>query len=272
MNGDELMYIKVVPCLCERMTNWNVVGIFTAVDMSENRTGNAPPVLGPEIYSPWRASRLGCITESLEENLLLELVGDPKGLDVLDVGCGDGDLAFSLAESGACVVGVDPSEGMIDKAREMAELRNSTATFQCDEGESLSFDEARFDLVLAKTILCFVDDAPMVFSEMARVLRPNGRLVIGELGRWSFWALQRYIRGRFGSRLWRRGNSWTSAQLRTMAEDAGFTVTEIRGSVFYPRWAFAARVMSRFDEPLGRMTTFGAAFIAMAATKDGFAS
>lgn len=248
------------------------VGYLSVVDMIEKTTGDASPVLGPEIYSPWRASELGRVTEMLEERLLLALVGDPQGLDVLDVGCGDGDSAFALTELGARVVGVDASESMISEARRLAKSQNSTAIFQCGKGENLPFASAQFDLVLAKTILCFVDDAPRVFAEIARVLRPNGRLVIGELGKWSFWALQRYIRGQFGSSLWRRGNFWTAGQLRALVEGAGLSVTEIRGSVFYPRWIPAARIMSRFDEPLGRFTTFGAAFIAVSATKNNIAS
>jgi 2-polyprenyl-3-methyl-5-hydroxy-6-metoxy-1,4-benzoquinol methylase len=59
--------------------------------MVENLSHAAPPILGPDIYSEWRASELGLITEALEARLLLELAGDVAGLDVLDVGCGDGE-------------------------------------------------------------------------------------------------------------------------------------------------------------------------------------
>ncbi len=237
--------------------------------MTNKRSTDIPPVLGPEVYSPWRASKLGQITDELEESLLLELIGNPEGLTILDVGCGEGRLANLLAERGAQVIGVDPSESMIAAARHNATARGTAATFQCGKAENLPFDAAQFDLVVANTILCFVDDASQVFSEIARVLRPDGRLVIGELGRWSFWALQRYIRGRFGSSLWRRGNSWTASQLRTLAGNAGLTATTIRGSVFYPRWGLAAQLLTRLDRPLGKFTNFGAAYIAMLARKPG---
>lgn len=46
-----------------------------------------------ETYTRWRNSRLGRITDALEEHLALELLGPVDHLDVLDVGCGDGALA-----------------------------------------------------------------------------------------------------------------------------------------------------------------------------------
>ncbi|WP_137128515.1 hypothetical protein [Roseomonas sp. HF4] len=59
---------------------------------------------------------------------------------------------------------------------------------------------------------------------MARVLRPGGRLVIGELGRWSLWAARDRIRGWLGSRLWRRSAFHSAADLRRAAEGAGLLV------------------------------------------------
>jgi hypothetical protein len=49
----------------------------------------AVPDLSPEAYTRWRASEIGAITERLESQLILELVGDVGGRRVLDVGCGD---------------------------------------------------------------------------------------------------------------------------------------------------------------------------------------
>ena len=72
--------------------------------------------LGPDVYSGWRSSAVGKMTERLERQLILELIGDVSGRRVLDIGCGDGDLAADLWQRGAKVVGIDVSDVMIAAA------------------------------------------------------------------------------------------------------------------------------------------------------------
>ena len=168
---------------------------------------------------------------------------------------------------GATVVGIDASAEMIDAAKDRSKLQNADIGFQVAMAEHLPFPAEQFDVVTAITILCFVDDATPVFREIARVLRPGGRLVIGELGKWSTWAAGRRIRAWLGSRLWRRGRFRTASELRGLAEEAGLMVKTVRGAVYYPRWGVAARVLSSLDPVLGRLTTIGAGFVALSAVK-----
>jgi hypothetical protein len=97
-------------------------------------------------------------------------------------------------------------------------------------------------------------------------LKPGGRFVIGELGKWSTWAATRRVRSWLGSRLWRLGQFRTAGELRTLAERAGLRVRGVRGAIFYPRCRIAARLMAAADSSLG-CTTIGAAFIALSAVK-----
>jgi ubiquinone biosynthesis O-methyltransferase len=225
------------------------------------------PELEPDDYTRWRASEIGAITERLERRLILELVGDVRGLSVLDVGCGDGDLAVELSTRGANVVGIDASGSMIDAARQRADRAQADVDFKVATAQQLPFPPERFDAVVAVTILCFVDDAAAVIQEIARVLRPGGRLVIGELGKWNSWAAARRIRGWLGSPLWRKGRFRTGRELRALANNAGLEPGPVHGAIYYPRWVRAARLFELSEHRLGRLTTLGAAFLALRATK-----
>lgn len=228
--------------------------------------GNLPG-LDSESYARWRASDVGAITERLERRLILDLVGEVRGRGVLDVGCGDGDLAVELSKRGARVVGIDASGSVIEAAERKATASRVGVDFRVAMAERLPFPDEHFDIVVAVTVLCFVDDAAPVFREMARVLRPGGHLVIGELGKWSFWAAARRARAWVGSTLWRRGKFRTARELRALAKQAGLAAETVRGAVYYPRWGLAARLLAPWDQSLGRVTTLGAAFLALRATK-----
>lgn len=230
------------------------------------------PNLGPEDYACWRNSEIGAITEALERQLMLELIGEVSGKSVLDVGCGDGDLALELSKRGAQVTGIDAAEAMIKAARRRAMDQGEKVAFEVAAVQELPFQAEQFDIVVAMTILCFVEDAAPVFKEIARVLRPDGKLVIGELGKWSTWAATRRMRGWLGSPLWRKGRFRTPRGLATLARSAGLVPAPARGAIYYPRLGLAARLMSKFDTRLGRITTFGAAFVALSTTKAGGSS
>jgi SAM-dependent methyltransferase len=223
--------------------------------------------LGPELYAGWRESDLGAITEALEDRLLYELLGEVAGRRVLDIGCGEGALAVDLQRRGALVTAVDPSWTMIAAARERARGADCPVGLVQARGEQLPFATAGFDIVLAKTVLCFVGDGQPFVSEMARALKPGGRFVIGELNKWSSWAAQRRLRAWSGSRLWQRGRFRTPGELVRLAKHAGLQVETVKGAVYYPRLQAAARLMARYDACFAHWTTVGAAFIAMAAVK-----
>ena len=117
------------------------------------------------------------------------------------------------------------------------------------------------------TVLAFVADANNTIREMARALRPGGRLVIGDLSKWSLWAVRRRIRGWSGAKLWRQARFRTATKLAEMIKQAGLIVGSIQGSIFFSPWTTLARVMATFDPRLGEVTTLGAAFVAIQATK-----
>src|SRR3990172_10502513 len=93
---------------------------------SDSFMGTAQPTEGlTESYTRWRSSRLGQITDALEQQLLFELLGSVSGKTLLDVGCGDSALASELARRGAIVTGLDADPAMIPAARRRSETEGT---------------------------------------------------------------------------------------------------------------------------------------------------
>lgn len=97
------------------------------------------------------------------------------GHDAVEIGVGTGRFAASLGVG----VGVDPSRRMLRRAGERGvETLRGVA-------EALPFGPATFDTALFVTTMCFVDDVGRALREARRVLRPDGRLVVGYLDKES---------------------------------------------------------------------------------------
>ncbi|MBL8923459.1 MAG: class I SAM-dependent methyltransferase [Myxococcaceae bacterium] len=225
------------------------------------------PVVAASTYARWRQTTLGEITERVEERVVFDLAGSLRARSVLDVGTGDGTYAIEAARRGAKVTGIDVDPAMLAAARSRSESSGVSVALREARAEELPFDDGAFDVVLAVTVLCFVSDARGAVREMARVLAPGGRLVLGELGRFSVWAAERRVRGWLGASTWKRARFWSQRELAELARDAGLHVVETRGSIFYPPLDVAARLGASLEPLLTRLRAPGAAFLSLAAGK-----
>jgi SAM-dependent methyltransferase len=102
----------------------------------------------------------------------------PRPLHVLDVGCGVGLTDGRLLPHVESLEGVDPSPGMIERAR----AANPGAGYRVYDGRRLPFDDASFDVSFAICVLHHVDPAdrrPLV-AELGRVTRPDGLVAVFE--------------------------------------------------------------------------------------------
>ena len=112
---------------------------------------------------------------------------DPQpGQRVLDVATGTGLVAEALVRRGHCrVVGLDQSEAMLDGARRRLAADPGLAaqvTLVQGQAERMPFEDGEFDALTFTYLLRYVDDRPGTMRELARVVKPGGRIGMVEFG------------------------------------------------------------------------------------------
>jgi demethylmenaquinone methyltransferase/2-methoxy-6-polyprenyl-1,4-benzoquinol methylase len=116
---------------------------------------------------------------------LVDAINPLPGQRVLDVATGTGLVAFAMARRGCDVIALDQSEDMLAVARrhlhERPELQRRVSFVQ-GEAESLPFGDGEFDALTFTYLLRYVDDRAATMRELARVIRPGGRIGMVEFG------------------------------------------------------------------------------------------
>src|SRR5687768_12974894 len=112
---------------------------------------------------------------------LVAKLGITPGMDILDLGCGDGTTAIPAAKLGANVLGVDIAKNLVEAGNERAKSEGlANCTFQ--EGDATDLNELEdqtFDLVVSIFGAMFAPRPFDVAKEMVRVTRHGGRIVMG---------------------------------------------------------------------------------------------
>ncbi|WP_410665358.1 class I SAM-dependent methyltransferase [Amycolatopsis sp. lyj-84] len=103
-----------------------------------------------------------------------------SGTKVLDMGCGTGRFTIPLALAGARMTGLDLTAAMLDQARTKAKAAGVDIDFRQGDMASLPFPDNSFDVVTSMLALMHIplSDRQSVFSEIARVLKPGGRMLL----------------------------------------------------------------------------------------------
>jgi phosphoethanolamine N-methyltransferase len=109
---------------------------------------------------------------------------DLTGLKVLDIGCGTGGVALSLAEDYGAgqVVGLDVEAPVLNIARQRAEdsgLTGCVEFVKVDPGP-LPFEDDSFDFVFSKDAMIHIPDKERLFADVMRILRPGGRFAASD--------------------------------------------------------------------------------------------
>lgn len=103
---------------------------------------------------------------------VLELLNPQPGERILDVGCGTGDLAHQIAQSGAEVIGIDKSVSMLEAARR----KYPQLTFRVEDAEDFKQDED-VDAVFSNAALHWMTRPEQVLTCVREALRPGGRFI-----------------------------------------------------------------------------------------------
>ena len=119
-----------------------------------------------------------CITKALRNKSLAQQ-------PILEVGCGGGLICEQLAQRGAKMVGIDPSQGALDAAASHAEEYGLGQHIHYQQGyaESLPFAESSFSAIVCFDVLEHVRDLKATIKEITRVLAPGGVFVFDTINR-----------------------------------------------------------------------------------------
>jgi ubiquinone/menaquinone biosynthesis C-methylase UbiE len=131
----------------------------------------------------WEKGDFTRIAASMRESgeTLVRQLGITDGVQMLDLGCGDGTTALPAAQLGADVLGVDIAANLVAAGNARAEeLGLANCRFQEGDASDLNeLDDERFDLVLSVFGAMFAPRPFDVAREMVRVTKPGGRIVMG---------------------------------------------------------------------------------------------
>jgi len=131
----------------------------------------------------WEKGDFTRIAESMRESgeALVMTLGIAEGLDVLDLGCGDGTTALPAAKLGANVLGVDIASNLVEAGNARARsLGLTNCRFQEGDASDLSeLEDDSFDLVISIFGAMFAPKPLDVAKELVRVTRSGGRIVMG---------------------------------------------------------------------------------------------
>ncbi len=159
------------------------------------------------------------LREYVLDPALLARLGDIRGMSSLDVGCGEGRWCRKLARLGAKTSGIDPTVSLLSRAKAL----DPEGEYQLGFAEELPHPDATFDIVLSYLMLLDVPDYQTAIQEMARVLKPGGRLFVLNLQSFVTCSEHLWAKDETGKRLFFKVD-WYGAESGLRAKWAGIDI------------------------------------------------
>lgn len=116
---------------------------------------------------------------------MMQRVAIGRFVTALDVGCGEGRFCRMMKDAGIQAVGIDPISTFVEQARR----RHPDGDYRLAHAERLPFPDTSFDLVVSYLTLIDITDVAAAIAEMARVLKPQGSLLIANLNGYATAAM-----------------------------------------------------------------------------------
>ncbi|MHB8090457.1 MAG: class I SAM-dependent methyltransferase [Syntrophales bacterium] len=218
-----------------------------------------------EKYDLWFETPLGKYVADREKRLILELAKPVKGEKMLDVGIGTGFFALEFLKRGADITGIDVSLKMLAIAEKKGFTNISTG-----DAVDIHFPDEMFDLVVSVTALEFIEEPRRAVSEMMRVCKKGGRVVVGTLGADSLWAhKRRRDMKKNPESVFHHAHFYTFPELQEITGHFNSRAA-LRGAVFVPPYDNALCVLAGqiIERPCQRLFPFWGAFLAFRIDKE----
>ncbi len=170
----------------------------------------------------------------------VEATAGLAGRTVLDVGCGGGILAESMAARGAMVTGIDASRAALTTARLHLEESGVAVDYVCATAEQMAHERpGEFDLVTCMELLEHVPEPASVVAACARLARPGGEVIFSTINRNPKAYVLAVIGAEYLLRLLPRGSHdyekfIRPSELDAWARSTGLILHELRGLNYNP--------------------------------------
>lgn len=129
-------------------------------------------------YKEMRDSKINA-NELIEIPIMKSMLPDVKGMKILDIGCGEGEMARYFAKNGAkSVLGLDISQNMIDLAKQQNIFNN--VSFKILAMENLSTLNEKYDMIFSSLAVHYIEDFEKLMQDISSLLNPNGILLFSQ--------------------------------------------------------------------------------------------